>query len=868
MELLERSAQLDLLHRLLRAAADRHGRLLLLGGEAGVGKSALLRRFAADAQESARVLVGACDPLSTPRPLGPLVDVAADLGPEPDRLLTNAAPRAMLFRAVLAALAGGPRATCFVIEDVHWADEATLDLLRYLGRRAEATRALVVATYRDDEVGPRHPLALVVGDLATAGGVERLTLPPLTCTAVAALAAGSGHDAAALHRRTGGNPFFVTELLAGGGLPPTIRDAVLARSARLPPATRAVLDAAAVLAAPTDAALLAGVAAVDAEAVEESLNVGILRADGCDLSFRHELAREAILSAISPIRRSLLHARALAALTASPSPSDPTRLAHHAEEAGDRAAVLTYAPEAARRATALGAHRQAAAQYARALRFGTQLPAAERADLLEARSYASYLTAQIEEAIADRQAALALRRRGGDTRRAGMNRCHLVVLFWAANRVGDAEREARDVVATLEALPPGPELATAYGTLARLRAATADGAAAIAWGERAIALAQPLAADETLIHALITVGATKLAVGDGPTQQQGRALLERAGALAERAGLDALVARATYSLGVGDGEQRRFAAAAEHLSTAISFCAERDLDHSRWLAAAWLAHARLHQGRWSEATELANAVLRASSVSPVARYAALYVAGMVAARQGGSEAAPRLDEALALAEMSRNPARVGSIRTGRAEAAWLAGEAAHAAAEARAAPDLVAPSPLPWYAGDVAYWRWRTGDPTPPPDTIAAPYALQLAGDWAAAAAAWDDLGCPYEAARTRADGGDIAALRLALTTFQRLGARPAATLARHRLERLGEEALPRGPRPSTRANPAGLTRREIELLTLVAAGHSNPAIAARLFLSPRTVENHVASAMAKLGAASRGDAVATARTLGILAPN
>src|SRR5688572_10589865 len=230
--LLEREGTLDELARLLAAAAGGRGSLLLLGGEAGVGKSVLVRRFAELAAERARVLVGACDPLSTPRPLGPVADVADGLGGRVGRLLRGG-ERSELFRALLDELAG-PAATLLVVEDAHWADEATLDLLRFLGRRVGATAALVVVTYRDDEVGRDHPLRVALGDLATAPAIRRLAVAPLSVAAVARLAAGSGLNPAELHRQSGGNPFFVTEVLAaGGGIPATVRDAVLARAARL-----------------------------------------------------------------------------------------------------------------------------------------------------------------------------------------------------------------------------------------------------------------------------------------------------------------------------------------------------------------------------------------------------------------------------------------------------------------------------------------------------------------------------------------------------------------------------------------------------------------------------------------------------------
>ncbi|MGH2618901.1 MAG: AAA family ATPase, partial [Thermomicrobiales bacterium] len=351
MELLERDVIRDELRRRLRQAAEGRGSLSVLAGEAGAGKTVLLRQFIEEVRGDAVVLVGQCDGLSTPRALGPLLDIAS-AEPALQRLLNQDAPRDLLFRTVLARLTSGSRPVLLAIEDAHWADEATLDLLRYIGRRIEATRSLVIVTYRDDEVGPRHPFRRVLGDLAAVTAVHRLSVPPLTAEGVATLAAGSGIDPEELYARTRGNPFFVTAVIeAGGGIPATVRDAVLARASRLPASAWAVLEATAVIGSAIDPGLLHQVAGPAGEDLPACLESGILEYQGHALAFRHELAREAVLSAISPADRKSLHTQVLQHLEASLNGAlHPARLAHHAEEAGDAAAVLRHAPEAARRA--------------------------------------------------------------------------------------------------------------------------------------------------------------------------------------------------------------------------------------------------------------------------------------------------------------------------------------------------------------------------------------------------------------------------------------------------------------------------------------------------------------------------------------
>lgn len=867
MTLLERDDLLDTLRLRLDDAAESRGWLLLLGGEAGVGKTTLLRHFVADAGDSAQVLIGQCDSLSTPPPLGPLYDMASA-----DRTLNqwlrHNLPRERLYRTLLDRLRGSSRPIMLVIEDAHWADEATLDLLLFLGRRMEGSRSLLIVTYRDDEIGSRHPFRRLLGDLAAAPSVQRVPVRPLTPQGVAALAQGTGADPRELYERTRGNPFFVTAVLAAGrAMPPTVRDAVLARASRLSPHVWSVLEAAAIIGSPIAVDLLEAVtgrlATDDLDALVER---GMLEYRASTFAFRHELAREAMLSAIPPTRRELLNAQVLAVLEALPPHRvDPARLAHHADEAKNAAAVLRHAPEAARRAERLGAHREAAKQYERALRFAGSLPGEEIAELLEARADACYITAQIDQAIAARTRALAIWVERGNQRKEGENRCHLATLLWAQARIGRAEREAEIAVSILEQCRAGPELAMAYGTLARLRGPTSNDDEAILIGEKAIALARRFGTSETYIDALMTVGEAQLAHGDVESGQHRVNISLR---LARDAGLEDLTARAFVSLGHGFAECGRVLTATEHFERGIRYCDQRDLNLPQSHTTALLAECRVWLGQWDEAIRLSRAVLDAIDVAPASRFTALVAAALVLTRRGEPGAGPLLDEGLALANASRCIHFLGPLHAARAEASFLAGDRAGAMAEVRAAYDLAVERGHPRYLGELAYWRWQSGEISEPPAGILEPFALQITGDWQAAARAWGELGRPFEAARALSDGSDETSLRAALQTFERLGARPAAARTRSRLRALGARGIPRGPRSSTRANAAGLTAREVDVLALLVYGYSNQKIADHLFLSPRTVENHIAAILSKLGAATRADAVARAGQLGTIHQN
>jgi predicted ATPase len=373
--LLERADQLSALNTSLTSVRkSARGRMVFVGGEAGVGKTALVRRFCGDCASSVRILWGACDALFTPRPLGPLLDMAPFVGSEFQALAEHGARAYELAGALLRMLAVGAT-TVLVYEDVHWADEATLDVLRFFGKRVETAPALIVVTYRD-ELDRTHPLRMLLGERPPSDTISRLQLAPLSPRAVAELAEPHGVDAAELFRRTAGNPFFVTEALAADdvAIPPTVRDAVFARVARLPPAAIEVLEAVAIVPLPTEVWLLEKLAGDALEYLDACLSSGILgHIDGA-VMFRHELARLAIEDALTPLRRTALHRRALQALEVPPTGElDLARLVHHAEAAADVEALVRFAPAAAARAAMTGAHREAAAHYARALRVAAGL---------------------------------------------------------------------------------------------------------------------------------------------------------------------------------------------------------------------------------------------------------------------------------------------------------------------------------------------------------------------------------------------------------------------------------------------------------------------------------------------------------------
>ncbi len=860
--LVERGGDLAALTALVDAACAGSGRLVFLGGEAGVGKTALAAALAEVATARMTVRRGRCDNVTTAAPLGPVLEAIPELADATEGSATGeGVSRLRLFRRVGSLLSAEP--TLLLIEDVHWADEATLDLLRYLGRRLGGRPLLGLATFRADEVTGDHPLTVVLGDLVGSPDVTRHGLTPLSVAGVGELIAASGlpADADELHGRTGGNPFYVTEVLAAGEqhLPATVRDAILARASRLSRPAHQVLAAAAVLGQPAAFGLLVAVSGQPAAAVDECVQHGLLVADEDAWMFRHELARIAVEQSLSPATAVTLHAAALQALRAA-GRADDRRLAHHAASCGDHPAAIAHANRAAARATRLGAHRSAAAQYRLALRFEDRPD--ERARLLAALSYECYLTDQLDEAYATRREALELSESSGDAVAVGRAQRWLSRLSWYLGRNDEGERYAGQAVRTLEPLGDGPELAMAYSNLAQLRMNAGDAPATIDWGNRAIELARRIGDRDTEIHALNNVGTAIALAGES---LEGRRRLAQSLDLALAADAHEHAARAYTNLGSVSVTIRELGDADRYLRAGIAYCSERDLDSWRLYMRVWEGRSAAEQGRYPDAREYVTEVLNHPRLSPVTRIMALVLAGELDARQGAA-APSHLDEAQTLAASTGEVQRLGPVAAARAEAAWIAGRNGDIEAEIDGAWAVAVDHPNAWDIGELAWWLTRGRRPRPLPVPVARPFALMLDGQWRLAAEAWHVLRCPLWAAYALAAAPDLDAAREALEIVDRIGATAVRSAILRDRQARGLPS-PRGPQATSRANPSGLTVREIEVLRLLVEGLSNAEIAGQLFLSQKTVSHHVSSVLRKLDEPSRSRAVASALRRGIVTP-
>ena len=854
MGLLERRGMLGQLDDLLGQASGGRGRLVLVRGEAGIGKTALVESFVSG--HGGRVWWGACDPVTPPRPLAPITDIAARAGGELAEALANPG-RHRIIAAFLGLLRrdGGPWVA--VVEDAQWADEATLELLGILGRRISQMSAVAVVTIRDDDLEPGNALSAALGDIP-ASSMVTVRLAPLSQRAVAELAGASGIDPVVLYRVTGGNPFFVTEVLAAGGtdIPSTVRDAVWARVRRLRPGPLRVVKAASAAGTWLEAPLLAAIAEATQAEVEECVGRGLLRREGPLVGFRHELALQAVAGSLTAVDRVDLHRRAFAVLRAGNRP-DLGALARHAVEAADAVAVLEYAPRAAAHASSLGAHRAATAHYGSALPYAGQLPVTGRASLLARYARECHLIGAEADAARAQQSALELWQQTADVSAVGGAMSRLAEYLWWAGAGEAAEREAAGAVELLGPAERDCGVAWAYARLAQVSMMSRKFATAADWGGRAIAAAATLGDEELAVHALNTVGVCRICAGD----EKGWALLEESLRRALAADLEEGVSRAFINLVAASRENRRYRLFSRYARQADAFFGEHDLDGSALCLVGDVTEGLMDLGRWADAAAQAAEVAERGQRS--GRVQSLTVLGRLAARRGDGDPFRFLDEAMEL-QRGYGGEAVYPLRAARAEAAWLAGDHPRAAREIEAGLPAVTGRTNPWLVGEIGFWARKAGVEWECPRPPAEPYALCLDGHPAKAASAWEALGCPYEQAMCLLDTGDEDQLKAGLSIFHSLGARPAANVTAAKLREMGARGISRGPRPATFASPAGLSAREIDVLRLLAGGLRNADIAERLVLSPRTVARHVSAVLAKLAVTSRHDAAAAATNLGI----
>ncbi len=886
--LLERDDALNQLRATLARAQGGAGSTLLVRGEAGLGKTTLLREWstglaAADGDDAALVYWGSCEALFTPRPLGPVMDIAASIG----TLVRDAAGEQRAPSEIFAAIAswlstpaaslrsrgGRPRATVLVFEDVHWADHLTLDFIKYLARRIHVWRALLVLSFRDDEVGPMHPLTQVLGELP-AGATTAVDLRPLSAQAIQTLSGYGLREAGELLRVTDGNPFFVTELMAAAEHDPTLRDArsfvpvtvataVLARVQRVSPAARKVLEVASLSPGAIDVGLLSALAGSGAhDGVDECVETGLLRWREQGFAFRHELARQAVENALSPMRRRSMHARMFEQLRLD-ADNMLDRMAYHARHAHDSQAVLSITPQVAAKAARLGAHREAAAHYRVALDHAAAAGDERRAELLECWAYESTLTNVIDDDVLNaRLESIELRKRLGQVEKVGMNQRWVSRLLRLMARKDESHQWLDVAIATLESVAPGAELAMAYSMRSSTYMLTNQCAPAEQWGHRAIELAKSLGVPEIEAHALNNVGSAL--VDDG--QPRGFDLLGQSLAISLEHGFHEHAARA-YVNATEAALRGRFLSRVESLlDEGLAFVRKHDMDVYAPCLVNSSGQMKLMHGRLDEAADEAQRELRRHADGHsiiVQRPLEAVLATVAMLRSPHAEPGVLVTlwpDVLAMGE----PDSIVPIALGLAESAWLRGDLTACVDTVRQTLEACA-NLSAWDRGELLCWAHRAGGNIDAwrNTSIASACQAEIDGDVDTAVSEWEALAMPRHQAHVLMADAALGAsqrpqgLGTAIAIFDRIGAVACAQFGRRlarKLANAGVKGIRTGPRAAARSNCFGLTPKELQIAAHLAHGRSNQDIALRVSRSERTVEHHVSTVLGKLGARKRSD--------------
>jgi DNA-binding SARP family transcriptional activator/tetratricopeptide (TPR) repeat protein len=778
--LLERDDELASLSRLSRSVLRTgRGGVVLVTGEAGSGKSALTRAFLDRVDQEVVVAIGGCDDLLAPRSLGPFRDMAGTL-PGLAAALSGTAQPEDVFPGLLNVFAAAP--TVVVVEDVHWADDATLDAVRYLSRRIAGAPMVLLLTFREDDIHATHPLRRILGGLS-GSSTRRIDLDPLSVEAVRRLAGVDAAEAAEIHRVTRGNPFFVTEVLEAGGdgVPATVRDAVLARVARLPAAARRLAEHIAVVPTRTERWLAEALAGDQPDAVIHIERSGVISGGPEHVSFRHELARRAIETSLT-VGELVQANREVLDVLLRRGPVEPSRVVHHAVRALRTDVLLEYGPIAAADAERAGAHRQAAETLRAVLAHDDRLDQITRASLLTRRAYSLYVVNDYQAALPCAEAAVSMAERSNDAVVLAEALIVLSRIAFFARGPQTARPAAARAVEILQNLGDDARLAAALIELARTHSNLATvgvvaqpDPAVVNHAARALALADRLGRDDLRAQALWYRGSGRLALDD----QAGTDDIERAIALAEaETRLEVRVRGYVNAAGSAHRagrphEAERYAAAGLRLAADGEFAAG---EYRLRLTSAAVSAS---QGDWDRAiAELLRLVTGPGQPGVMGLLARSLLARLLA-RRGDPSAHDVLDEAIRDPMSSHDSYVAGPLAVALVEMAWLTGTIEIPPAVWSALAMATDTGHAAVQAELCGYLR-RAGHDVAAPHDAPGPWTPALAGRWRQAAAAWNALGERYEYAVEQAWSADDDQARAAgVAVLTDLGA--TATLARIR---------------------------------------------------------------------------------------
>jgi DNA-binding CsgD family transcriptional regulator len=867
MELLEREDYLVQLKKYFDQVEKGAGHTIFLIGEAGIGKTSLVNLFEREVKSKALFYLGACDSLFTPRPLGPLYDVSIHLGVHIAEMLRNEKNRALIFATILKQLTTSAIPSVLVFEDTHWADDATVDFIKYLARRINRARCLFIVTCRDSEIHSTHSLRRIFGELPP-DTFSKIVVKPLSREAVNSLAMAKGNpNGAEVYSLTGGNPFYVTEILVSGmqRIPEHVKDSILTIFHSKEATMQALLEFLSILPSRIDFRIIERIKDDFSCDIDDCIWSGIIVRTPEYLYFKHELFRLAIEESLLPSKRKSYHKKMLRILSEINDGSHRfSQLVHHARQADEKKLVVEIAPKAAREASIAGAHTEASRHYMTAIE-STTVRDSHLATLYDCHAYECFLTSQINAAISSQQQALDIWREQKISLRVGNALRFLSRLSWFLGKKDAVMTLALESISVLEQVPLSRELALSYSHMSQIYMIYNDPENSLHWGRKAIDLAAEMHDEEILAPALNTVGTV---LSNYPSSQSdGEKNLNQSLSIAVTNNMHEHVARAYSNHATILVLTKNYKKAFDNFEAGLRYCETHDLNFFRNYMLSEKIKLLLETGEWHEASKNAQALHRNSFLPAVIRTGAVAVLSRISTRRGEFEKARELiDEGKKISGHTQEAHRIVPILVSELELCWIANAPLPARELTAALGELFPDKNNSWYYSELAYWMNKCGVLTTEDRDVkfTKPFHFEILGDWKSAAEIWKELGCPYERALSLFNG-EQEHQRAALAILDELGASAVYSMLRARLKTMGIKNIPKGIRKSTRNNPAQLTNRQIDILVLLREGLQNVEIANKLFISTKTVSHHVSAILSQFEVNSRTKAVALAKKRGIL---
>ena len=864
MELVERSEFLAMLQQKFSMVSDSEGHCVFVSGESGIGKTSLVKAFCKEQRGACKIYQGACDALFTPRPLAPLYDIIWQLNSELWPKGQVVEERSALFAQVFHELSKEKRKTLLVFEDIHWADDATFDFIKFFGRRITQLSCLFILTYRDDHIASDHPLRNVLGQMPP-DSFTRMQLNPLSKEAVEKLASEKGYSGEDVYDITGGNPFYVNEILSSYslGVPDNVKDSIISAYNRQEGRTKEIWDLLSVIPTSFEVKYLEKFQPLYATTLERCLESRILLIKDGHIFFKHELFRRTIEASLSPLKRITLNKKILELFKDQFEENEQLeRIIHHAKNASDHETVVCYAPLAARHAAGVGAHTEARKLFLTAIEYYDGADNELLVQLYESYAYECYLTNQVKEAIIYSTKALKMWKSKSDTEKIGNCMRFLSRLWWLDGNRSNAEKFGEQAIEVLRNRAASPEKAMAYSNMSQLKMLFDQSTEALAWGEIAISVATELGDAATLSHALNNVGSVYMNVQS--SEEKGIDLLEQSLSIALKNSFHEHAARAYSNLGSNALKLKKYAFAEQTLDEGIKYCEQRDLDSSRSIKLSLKSLLFLETGNWKKAYDIADTLLKNENHLSAFTIVLLNVVSTIKMRRGDEDALPFMLEGMKKAFDTTELQRIIPSLTALLEYEWLTGKVVIKDNDLHTIKGLVEQSIYTIDKNEFVFWLQKARQQHLLLNKIYDGFDISTVRKAQKAAATWEKIGCPYRQALTLFEGTD-ADKRKAISIVHELGADAVYEKMKMQMRYLGIRNIPRGLRKTTRSNPAQLTSREIEVLHLLKEGLQNKEIAGKLFISGKTVDHHISSILFKLNVNSRTKAVTEAVRMEII---